>query len=134
MSFCLNTLLTDIATRYPPSKEKIIEAQIKCLSKLSNTIRSAKSDKLNDLTKSTDSNNLRQKNNTILIIFFILASLCKATIPCLIGLARSMGRATLSDPPLLCRLFPKPTPPVRQIPIPVPDLNIAKKKSFSNFR
>jgi len=52
MSFCLNTLLTDIATRYPVSREKIIEAQIKCLSKLSNIIRSAKSDKLNDITKS----------------------------------------------------------------------------------
>jgi len=52
MSFCLNTLLTDIATRYPDSREKIIEAQIKCLSKLSNMIRSAKSDKLNDVTKS----------------------------------------------------------------------------------
>lgn len=52
MSFCLNTLLTDIATRCPESREKIIEAQIKCLSKLSNMIRSAKSDKLNDVTKS----------------------------------------------------------------------------------
>jgi len=52
MSFCLNTLLTDIATRYPISTEKIIESQIKCLSKLSNMIRSAKSDKLNDVTKS----------------------------------------------------------------------------------
>lgn len=52
MSFCLNTLLTDIATRYPVSREKIIEAQIKCLSKLSNMIRSAKSDKLNDVIKS----------------------------------------------------------------------------------
>jgi len=52
MSFCLNTLLTDVATHYPVSREKIIEAQIKCLSKLSNIIRSAKSDKLNDITKS----------------------------------------------------------------------------------
>lgn len=52
MSFCLNTLLTDIATRYPVAREKIIEAQIKCLSKLSNIIRSAKSDKLNDVIKS----------------------------------------------------------------------------------
>jgi hypothetical protein len=52
MSFCLNTLLTDVATRYPASTEKIIEAQIKCLSKLSNMIRSAKSDKLNDIAKS----------------------------------------------------------------------------------
>lgn len=51
MSFCLNTLLTDIATRYPDFQEKIIESQIKCLSKLSNTIRSAKNDKLNDITK-----------------------------------------------------------------------------------
>lgn len=52
MSFCLNTLLTDVATGYPDSREKIIEAQIKCLSKLSNMIRSAKTDKLNDITKS----------------------------------------------------------------------------------
>ena len=55
-------------------------------------------------------------------------------MPILIGLARSMGRFTYLDPPLLCRLFPRPKPPVGAS---VSDRNILvdkKQHCFSNFR
>lgn len=58
--------------------------------------------------------------------------LCKTTIPVLIGLVRAFGRYSINDPPLICRIFPKPEPPIIQ------NVTIEKgggyKRSFSNFR
>lgn len=38
--------------------------------------------------------------------------LCTATVPIMLGLARSMGRYAQSNPPLLCRLYPADEMPV----------------------
>ncbi|XP_023707312.1 phosphatidylinositol 4-kinase alpha isoform X2 [Cryptotermes secundus] len=113
-SFCLNTLLSDIATKCEPVREEIISAQVDFLGVLANLCRSYK-----------DQNTPRGSTAKL--------TLCKSTIPILIGLARSMGRFCTSDPPLLCRIFPRPEPP-----IPIATCSevgqLDKKRSFSNFR
>ncbi|XP_068156850.1 phosphatidylinositol 4-kinase alpha [Drosophila tropicalis] len=83
-SFCLNTLLSDIAAKCPDSREEIILNQVETLGTLANIVKSSK-----------DSSSAPPP-----II------LCKATVPLLFGLARSMGRYASNDPPLLCRIFP----------------------------
>ncbi|XP_058838895.1 phosphatidylinositol 4-kinase alpha isoform X1 [Topomyia yanbarensis] len=88
--FCLNSLLSDIAVGCPESRDEIILNQVEVLAVLTNMIKGSK------------------ENNTLPPII-----LCKATVPLLLGLGRSMGRYATSDPPLLCRLFPRdliPTP------------------------
>lgn len=59
--------------------------------------------------------------------------LCKSTLPVLIGLARAMGRFCTADPPLFCRLFPRPEPPIKANQN-AQDKPIVYKRSFSNFR
>ncbi|KAK7873127.1 hypothetical protein R5R35_006354 [Gryllus longicercus] len=112
-SFCLNTLLSDIATQSEQLREEVISAQVDFLGVLTNLCRQYK-----------EQNTPRGSTAKL--------TLCKSTVPILIGLARSMGRYCTSDPPLLCRLFPRTEPPV-------PNLNssecsLLKKRSFSNFR
>lgn len=89
-SFCLNTLLSDIASKCPDLREEIILNQVETLSALANIIKSSK-----------DSSSAPPP-----II------LCKATVPLLFGLARSMGRYASQDPSLLCRIFPREEMPV----------------------
>lgn len=84
-AFCLNTLLSDIAVRCPQNCDAIISTQVETLNTLTNLIKS------------------NRENGSVPPI-----TLCKATVPLFLGLARSMGRYSQSDPALLCLLFPKP--------------------------
>ncbi|KZC07783.1 Phosphatidylinositol 4-kinase alpha [Dufourea novaeangliae] len=114
-SFCLNTLLSDIAARCEPVREEIISTQVEILAVLTNLIRGYK-----------DQNGSRGMQAKL--------SLCKCIVPVLIGLARSMGRFACTDPPLLCRIFPKPEPPPS---VPKTEMRLTSDKkqySFSNFR
>lgn len=87
-SFCLNTLLSDIAVSCPEVRDTIIQNQVDTLNTLTNMIKSSR-----------ESNALPPIN------------LCKATVPILLGLGRAMGRYAHNSPPLLCRIFPPITMP-----------------------
>ncbi|XP_050552893.1 phosphatidylinositol 4-kinase alpha isoform X6 [Spodoptera frugiperda] len=116
-SFCLNTLLSDIATKQPSLREEIITAQIELMSNLTKIIINCHESK--DYSSTTSK-----------------LQLCKSTIPILIGLARSMGRYATVDPPLLCRLFPQPPSPVKTKE-PEPNFEYStldKKRKFNQFR
>lgn len=39
-------------------------------------------------------------------------TLCKDTVPILLGLSRAIGRYAIKEPPLLCRMYPVPEKPV----------------------
>ncbi|KAJ0173228.1 hypothetical protein K1T71_011404 [Dendrolimus kikuchii] len=116
-SFCLNTLLSDVATKQPSLREEIITAQIELMSNLTKIVINCHESK--------------DYSNTVPKL-----QLCKSTIPVLIGLARSMGRYSTVDPPLLCRLFPQPPSPVKTKE-PEPNFEYStldKKRKFNQFR
>ncbi|GBP00793.1 Phosphatidylinositol 4-kinase alpha [Eumeta japonica] len=116
-SFCLNTFLSDVATKQLSLREEIITAQIELMTNLTKTIIDCHESK--DYTKTISK-----------------LQLCKSTIPVLIGLARSMGRFSTLDPPLLCRLFPQPSSPVRtkETKPNIEYSTIDKKRKFNQFR
>lgn len=60
--------------------------------------------------------------------------MCKCLVPVLIGLARSMGRFAYEGPPLLCRIFPRPEPPIPECKTECHPLPAKKQHSFCNFR
>lgn len=110
-SFCLHTLLSDIAVRCEEYRNEIIDVQVESMVHLTNNV-----------IKMQDSNYWNSSSKLFL---------CKATLPVLIGLARAISRYSFSDPPLICRIFPKPEPPITQ------KENVNKNlynRSFSSFR
>ncbi|KAL0867906.1 hypothetical protein ABMA27_008587 [Loxostege sticticalis] len=116
-SFCLNTLLSDVASKQTALREEIITAQIELMSNLTKIIIGCHESK--DYTEKVSK-----------------LQLCKNTIPVLIGLARSMGRYATIDPPLLCRLFPQPSSPAKQKET-EPNFEYStldKKRKFNQFR
>ncbi|XP_001658919.2 phosphatidylinositol 4-kinase alpha isoform X6 [Aedes aegypti] len=110
--FCLNSLLSDIAVGCPESRDEIIVNQVEVLTVLTNMIKGSK-----------------ESSSLPPII------LCKATVPLLLGLGRSMGRYATADPPLLCRLFPRdeiPSPKSQETPL--VSLESKPNNTISQFR
>lgn len=110
------TLLSDIAVNCPDVRDEIILNQVETLNVLTNMIKTSR-----------ESNTLPPIN------------LCKATVPILLGLGRSMGRYAQSSPPLLCRLYPKVEMPSVKTQndtntISSPPLYATDRQSFSQFR
>lgn len=58
--------------------------------------------------------------------------LCKATVPILLGLGRSMGRYAQSNPPLLCRLYPRQEMPI--VPAAEQPKQFDRQSTLSQFR
>ncbi|KAK5638099.1 hypothetical protein RI129_012394 [Pyrocoelia pectoralis] len=112
-SFCLHTLLCDVAVKCEDRRDEIINCQVDCFITLTSTVKTV------------------QEQETITSNAKLY--LCKSTLPILIGLTRAMGRFHTSDLPLFLRLFPKSEPPI----IPnekSPEKAIVYKRSVSNFR
>lgn len=111
-SFCLNTLLSDVAVSCPDVRDTIIQNQVDTLNTLTNMIKSS-----------------RGNSNTLPPI-----NLCKATVPIAIGLGRAMGRYAHSSPPLLCRIFPPTTMPSASKTPPTKTPPYERQQSLSQFR
>ncbi|KAH1001445.1 hypothetical protein HUJ04_005466 [Dendroctonus ponderosae] len=109
-SFCLHTLLSDIAVKCEEYTEDIISSQVECMATLTNNV-----------LKMQDPSNCNSSSKLFL---------CKTTLPVLVGLSRAMGRFSFNEPPLICRLFPKPEPPLGRTPV----TQAPYSKSFSSFR
>ncbi|XP_073997967.1 phosphatidylinositol 4-kinase III alpha isoform X1 [Rhodnius prolixus] len=113
-TFCLNTLLSDVAAKCTERQEEIITAQVKFLGDLTSLCKAALDDAQNQKTQAP-------------------GSVCRFILPTLLGHARSLGRFPGHDPPLLCRIFPRPEKPAVITPKQT-NQDASKKKSFTNFR
>ncbi|XP_012945848.1 phosphatidylinositol 4-kinase alpha, partial [Aplysia californica] len=106
-SFCLNTILCDVAFRLPAYKDKIISTQLKVMEFVSNQCETPSS---------------------------CSETLCTRQIPLLLGLARSLGRSSDEDCPLISHLLSvhgPPQPAQSCLPEPEP---VQQRGHFNTFR
>uniref|UniRef100_A0A3B5A9N8 Phosphatidylinositol 4-kinase alpha-like n=1 Tax=Stegastes partitus TaxID=144197 RepID=A0A3B5A9N8_9TELE len=104
-SFCLVTLLSDVAQRDETSRGQILEAIMDIMQVLQ------------DICKNPEEHDKDY--------------LCRYTVPTLLGVARAFGRYSNTDEPLLSKLFPRPVAPV---PPSSDDGDAARRRSFNDFR
>jgi len=78
--------------------------------------------------------NVHFKLIVLITINIFLVTLCKATIPVLMGMARAMGRfEDPNDIPLISKIFPPP-PPVPLDFKQKADTPVSKTRNFAQFR
>ncbi|XP_074644001.1 phosphatidylinositol 4-kinase alpha-like [Tubulanus polymorphus] len=104
-SFCLNTLLSDIAHSCKKLQDSIVNAQLETLQVLGKFLQGT-----------TEAPKVK---------------LCKYIVPSFIGMARAIGRCSDDKISLLCKLFPPPVSPAAVI---VDESKNKTKKSFATFR
>ncbi|XP_078523991.1 phosphatidylinositol 4-kinase alpha isoform X1 [Lissotriton helveticus] len=104
-SFCLVTLLSDVAHRDTVFRAQILEGIL---------------DVMQFLLAMCQSPQTQDKEY-----------LCKYAVPCLIGISRAFGRYNNTDEPLLSKLFPKAPPQSLKIP---DELEGIRRRSFNDFR
>ncbi|XP_060105894.1 phosphatidylinositol 4-kinase alpha [Heteronotia binoei] len=104
-SFCLVTLLSDVAYRDAVLREQVLEAILQVMQVLLGMCQSPQ---------------IQDKEY-----------LCKYAVPCLIGTSRAFGRYSNSEESLLSKLFPKVAPHSLKVPS---ELDGIRRRSFNDFR
>ncbi|XP_053135266.1 phosphatidylinositol 4-kinase alpha isoform X2 [Hemicordylus capensis] len=104
-SFCLVTLLSDVAYRDATLREQVWEAILQVMQVLLGMCQSPQ---------------IQDKEY-----------LCRYAVPCLIGVSRAFGRYSNSEESLLSKLFPKVPPHSLRAPN---ELDGIRRRSFNDFR
>uniref|UniRef100_A0A8B9FJ52 Phosphatidylinositol 4-kinase alpha n=1 Tax=Amazona collaria TaxID=241587 RepID=A0A8B9FJ52_9PSIT len=104
-SFCLVTLLSDVAYKDVSLREQILDAILQVMQFLLGMCQTP------------------QMHDKVY--------LCKYAVPCLIGISRAFGRYSNSEEALLSKLFPKIPPHSLRVP---EELEGIRRRSFNDFR
>ena len=146
-AFTFNTLLSDIAVKFPEYRQQIFSSQLTLLNILCNSLNQCM-DQNTQLAHNTTSKflsnymclsilNISLYNSLKTILLYgisHLVSLCKTTIPLLLGLCRSLGRFCSTNEWLTGKLFP-PNHLNRQTDGGDNSVSTTlEKQGFSNFR
>ncbi|TRY53994.1 hypothetical protein DNTS_015549 [Danionella cerebrum] len=104
-SFCLVTMLSDVAQRDESMRVQILEAVMNLMQQLQETCQ-----------------NIEGQEKEML---------CKYSVPCLLGVVRAFGRYSNTEEPLLSKLFPRVVP---QPPGQTESAEVSRRRSFNDFR